>query len=269
MKGNTPHIGIAGETGWGKSKMVQLILFSLCLQQTPANLHVYIVDLKAGVTFAEWTNAAHVKGVYTDTDTALDALQTVRDDMWRRLSLLFDAKAHFRPLPAFPELLLVIDEGGELSPAGAMDTDTRKEKMIRTRCMQLLSELVRIGREPGIHVIYATQRPDHNTLPVNIRSQLGARFCFKVKEEADSRIVLDHSGAELLTRPGQMIYQVGTFERTLQATFVPDDMIKKWLYGQWRGELIVDTTIVGVNTTAGAVGKGAVIAVPTDAGVWD
>ena len=96
--------------------------------------------------------------------------------------------------------------------------------------MHILSTLVRIGREPGVHIIHATQRPDADTLPTTIRSQLETRFCFRVAEDLDSRIVLRHSGAEKIPLiPGRMIMQTPNSEQLVQAAYVSPSQVITWL----------------------------------------
>lgn len=229
IKGGIPHVAIAGATGNGKSAFLKWFLYVLCHQQSEKYLDIHIIDLKGGATFAAFLRAPQVEAVYRDTPEALIALTWVEQLMWERLDEIREARYHFRALPKYREVILVIDEGGELSPADAIDTQERKEKSMRAQCMNLLSTIIRVGREPGIHVVYATQRPDRNTLPLTIRSQMEARFCFRVKEDYDSEIVLRHKGAEKLNGVGRMLFQLPSSEQEVQAVLVPDEVVDAWL----------------------------------------
>jgi hypothetical protein len=147
-----------------------------------------------------------------------------------RLTQIDADRAAFRKVRKFPLLVILIDEGGELSPTDAIGD----EKEHREACMQALSKLVRIGREPGIRIIYGTQRPDRFTLPMTIRSQLDNTICFRVREKYDSEIVVGHEGAErLMVNPGRAVYQSGVVEREFQAIYIPEDSLNAWLKS-WR-----------------------------------
>ncbi|WP_245575939.1 FtsK/SpoIIIE domain-containing protein [Alicyclobacillus contaminans] len=220
-----PHTKIAGLTGMGKSSMMLTVLYYFCRQQPTCEIH--IIDLKGGATYAPWINVPQVRGIYADTASALECLRYCEDTMRARLEEIRQARAAFMAPKTYPLLVVLIDEGGEMAPAGAIGS----EKQLRESCMQVLSTLVRVGREPGIRVIYGTQRPDANhTLPPTIRSQLDHTICFRVRERNDSNIVLGHEGAEqLMVNPGRGIYQCGVYETEFQAVYIPEDSLLAWL----------------------------------------
>lgn len=236
MRGRVPHLEIAGVTGSGKSEFLKWLLYVLCNQQPPWRLDIRILDLKDGATFSAWAHLPHVTAIHDDTDSAIKELHSILGEMHERLGQIRRARYKFQELPQFQELILVIDEGGELSPADADGDEAKKRK----EAMHLLSQIVRIGREAQLHVIYSTQRPDKDTLPLRIRSQLEARFAFRVAEDYDSKIVLRHEGAEQLPLyPGRMIYQTPSFEEEVQATYAPDEFIQAWLM-KWARIIDVD-----------------------------
>ena len=43
---DTPHVLIAGTTGSGKSTLLRMMIATLALNTSPANLRLYLVDLK-------------------------------------------------------------------------------------------------------------------------------------------------------------------------------------------------------------------------------
>ena len=221
-----PHIKIAGVTKSGKSAFLQWLLYVLLRQQDPDNIIVYVIDLKGGATFAVWEHHPAVAGVYVDIQGAYDVLNAVREEMERRNEVTRLRRYNFQSAPKWPQIVVVIDEGGEMSPKGYRGA----EKTIRDNCMSTLSSLARVGREPGIHVVYGTQRPDADTLPTHIRSQLEITFCFRVKENIDSQIVLRHNGAEQLPLiPGRMIFQTPDREVIVQAPYLSEKLVMDWL----------------------------------------
>ncbi|MBO7153187.1 MAG: DNA translocase FtsK [Lentisphaeria bacterium] len=93
------------------------------------------------------------------------------------------------------------------------------------------TSIVRIaqkGRAAGIHLILATQRPSTNNITGVIKGNLPSRFCFQVRSQIDSRVVLDSMGAEKLLGMGDMLLMSPTsmnIER-VQGAFVQDKDIK-------------------------------------------
>lgn len=222
-----PHMKVAGVTKSGKSAFMKWLLFTLAIQHSEEHLHIYIIDLKGGATFAPWEHLPHVKGVYSDIDEARAVLEGVKNEMERRNQMLKLSRYNFKDDPNFPHILVLIDEGGEMAPKEGVG---KVERELRMACMSALSSLARVGREPRIHILYGTQRPDANTLPTNIRSQMEATFCFRVQEDIDSRIVIRHNGAEKLEHiPGRMIFQTPDKEILVQAPYLSDKVVTNWL----------------------------------------
>jgi DNA segregation ATPase FtsK/SpoIIIE-like protein len=213
------------------------MLYYLCQQQPPKNLEIQIIDMKGGATFSPFTRLPHVRSVAKDSTEALEMLAYCATEMWERLEQVRIARKHFQPDPKFRMIVLVIDEGGELSPADAIGD----EKKLRETCMDALSTLARVGREPGIRIIYGTQRPDRYTLPMTIRSQLENTLCFRVSEDYDSKIVLGREGAELLPQiPGRMIYKTPADQQIVQGVCVPDEVLNAWLSRYMDSEDMVE-----------------------------
>lgn len=221
-----PHTKIAGVTGSGKSEAIKAILYGLCNQLSANQLEIHIIDLKGGATFAAFELLPQVHKVYATTEEALIALCYCEEVMWERLQAIQEARKTFHKDPWYPLLVLVIDEGGELSPADAVGD----EKKLRAACMETLSTLVRVGREPGLRIIYGTQRPDRFTLPMTVRSQLENTLCFRVTEDYDSKIVLGRDGAEKIPRiPGRMIFKSPDRIIPVQGAYVPPDVLEAWV----------------------------------------
>jgi S-DNA-T family DNA segregation ATPase FtsK/SpoIIIE len=65
------------------------------------------------------------------------------------------------------------------------------------------------ARAAGVHLILATQRPDRETVPPIIKSNLGGKIALKVSSQTNSRIVLDENGAERLLGKGDLLASLG------------------------------------------------------------
>jgi len=226
--GNLVHVKVSGTTGYGKSAFQQLCLYVLCNQQSKNDLHVYIIDMKRGATFGYWYWVTHVKGIYYEINDAYQALCLLEDEMFRRLEQIRIAKMTFSQIPEYPKLLLVIDEGAELSPKDHIGD----EKKIRQMCMQKLSSLARLGREPNVRILYGTQRPDADTLPMTIRDQMEGTYTFRVSESYTSEIVLgrgNFAASELPNVRGRLIHKTPMGNIEAQATYVDVRVINDWI----------------------------------------
>ncbi|MDP9729813.1 FtsK/SpoIIIE domain-containing protein [Alicyclobacillus tolerans] len=223
-----PHMKAGGATGSGKTKGLELLLAQLVMKKEPSQLEVHIIDMKGGASFAHFARLPHVAGrIYADAENAAQALENIVIIQNKRLERIRRAREQFLPIPSFPRILVVIDEGGELSPAYAYD---KQDEKIRRQCLAYLSTLARVGREPCISLVYSTQRPSNETLPVGIRGQMDATMAFRTQNELDSGILLrNEKAARLPNIKGRMIYQTPDGEKVVQTGMIPELLLRRWM----------------------------------------
>ena len=90
-----------------------------------------------------------------------------------------------------PRLVFACDEVAELlDRTGRSKEDRDKLNQIENR----LATLARLGRAFGIHLILATQRPDANILPGQIKNNMDFRVCGRA-DSILSGIILDNTSA--------------------------------------------------------------------------
>ncbi|WAH38260.1 FtsK/SpoIIIE domain-containing protein [Alicyclobacillus dauci] len=222
-----PHAKVAGATGSGKTEFLRYLVTYMCMRYSPKQLEFIIIDLKNGVSFAPFQWFPHVRGIFKTVPEAVKAVKEAYQTMVERLIEVERLRAVFRREPVYSRLIVLIDEGGELSPAFAV---TEEDKEMRKTAMHYLSSIARIGREPRVNIIYGTQRPDADTLPVAIRGQLEGVFCFRTENELDSKIVLRHEGAEKLRWiPGRYLYKSPLVKHDIeiQSPYVPERVLKR------------------------------------------
>ena len=188
---NIPHILLGGSTGSGKSVLLKLLL----MQALRKGAEVYIADFKGGVDFPKvWRQKCHM---CFREDTLLYVLGQLVAVLEARKGWLEEAGC--KDLDAFneatgeglPRLVFACDEVAELlDRTGRSKEDRDKLNQIENR----LATLARLGRAFGIHLILATQRPDANILPGQIKNNMDFRVCGRA-ESVLSGIILDNTSA--------------------------------------------------------------------------
>lgn len=187
-----PHILLGGSTGSGKSVLLTLLL----MQAVQKGAEVYIADFKGGVDFPKsWWQKCRICFTETDLLQTLDRLVDIQKERSERF-----AKAGCEKLAVYnkttgerlPRLIFACDEVAEVLDSTGLDkTDKEFRKKIESR----LSTLARLGRAFGIHLILATQRPDTNVIPGQIRSNMDFRVCGRA-DSILSGIILGNSSAD-------------------------------------------------------------------------
>ena len=233
-----PHLLIAGTTGSGKSGCINALLTSVLLRSTPDEVRMILIDPKR-IELGFYESIPHLLApVVTSPKQAAAALANVVAEMERRYEKLSILRA--RNLPeanrtlrqrgeqALPYLLIVIDELADLmmiSPQAVEDAVIR---------------LAQKSRAVGIHLVLATQRPSVDVITGMIKANVPSRIAFAVSSQTDSRVILDHSGAESLLGQGDMLFKpLGTSRlQRVQGAYVSEEEIALVVSqcGQQRGQ---------------------------------
>ncbi|MCM3165106.1 FtsK/SpoIIIE domain-containing protein [Metabacillus litoralis] len=188
-----PHILIAGETGSGKSTQLRSILTSLIQTKKPSELELYLGDCKKS-EFHIFRKVEHVKCVLSNAKDIKKMLQHVKRELDERSELteVYEV-SHVDDLPEEkkrPYIVVCIDEFVML----------RKDEDI----MDILTELVAIGRTLGVFAVLSMQRPNAKVLDTTIRANLTVSMGFKLRDVTESRIV-NTPGAHEIEVSGRFI----------------------------------------------------------------
>jgi len=117
-----------------------------------------------------------------------------------------------------PEIFVIIDEISIITDKSGLD---KNEKAIADRMTRILSDLARLGRAAGIHVIIGIQVPNMQTVPGQLKNVIDMRVSGYLKDESASNIVLNNSLASKLPHiKGRMIldtleYQSYYFDKNI------------------------------------------------------
>jgi S-DNA-T family DNA segregation ATPase FtsK/SpoIIIE len=219
-----PHMVIAGQTGSGKSVMINSLLCSLLYRNTPADMKLILVDPKR-VELAPYNDIPHLlTPVITEPEKTISALKWAVSEMERRYSLLHDERVRDiksynqkQTEEAMPYIVIVVDEMADLMMMAKRDVES------------LVVRLAQKARAVGIHLVLATQRPSVDVITGLIKANVPARIAFTVAQQVDSRTILDQIGAEKLLGQGDMLMLTPSMSKPkrVQGAFLSDDEVIK------------------------------------------
>jgi S-DNA-T family DNA segregation ATPase FtsK/SpoIIIE len=217
--GKAPHILVAGQTGSGKSVMINTILTSLLYRNTPADLKLILVDPKQ-VELKPYDEIPHLlTPVITEPEKCISALKWAVAEMERRYKALADVGKRniveynsFKKEEGMPYIVIVIDELADLMMMAARDVEA------------LIVRIAQKARAVGIHLVLATQRPSVDVITGLIKANVPARVSFKTTSQVDSRTIIDQVGAEKLLGQGDMLMTLSDSPkpRRIQGAFIDD-----------------------------------------------
>ena len=219
-----PHLLVAGQTGSGKSVMINTIITSLLYRNSPADLKLILVDPKR-VELAPYNDIPHLlTPVIVEPEKCISALKWAVAEMERRYSELADAGkrniAEYNNLKkeeGMPYIVLVIDELADLMMMAARDVEA------------LIVRIAQKARAVGIHLVLATQRPSVDVITGLIKANVPARIAFTTASQVDSRTIIDQVGAEKLLGQGDMLLLTADMPKPkrIQGAFISDEETHK------------------------------------------
>jgi len=236
-----PHLLVAGQTGSGKSVMINTLLCSLLYRNAPSDMKLILVDPKQ-VEMAPYADIPHLlTPVIVEPEKTISALKWAVNEMERRYSLLAEEKV--RDIKSYnakvkgkhvsmpdddgnmqqvdegtmPYIVIVIDELADLMMMAARDVEA------------LIVRIAQKARAVGIHLVLATQRPSVDVITGLIKANIPARIAFTVASQVDSRTILDQIGAEKLLGQGDMLLKTASMPKPkrVQGAWVMDDEVIK------------------------------------------
>lgn len=210
---------ISGASGQGKSVLVNAIISSLLFQKRPDEIKFVLIDPKIvelGIYnrlpsqfFA--TVEDEEASVITDIETANLTLSSLCEEMDKRYSLLYEAKA--KNIKDYNEKytkgLISSEENHEYLPSIIVIIEEFAD-LIMTLGKDIEHNIVRLAtlaRPAGIHMIITTQRPSTNVITPIIKANINGHIAFKLSSGYDSQTILGIPDAALLAGNGDMLYQ--------------------------------------------------------------
>ena len=170
------HVLLAGTTGSGKTALLRTLLISLAMHNHPGRLQVVLVDPKArGLTaLAALPHVWRGHGVIHDVNQAGEVLEALVVEMGRRDIARV----------SLPRLVVAIDELADLLVTGGKSL------------ADAVTRLTQRGREAGIHVVAATQRPSSALVGGMMKANFPVRLVGSVASPEDAKVASGLAGTE-------------------------------------------------------------------------
>lgn len=211
------HILVAGTTGSGKTVLLQAMILSLVLlHPSPHKLALCLVDPK-GRAFGLFAGLPHLARPVCGMDETPELLHSLVRLMERR-----DERRE-----NVPPVVVVIDELADLLMVGGKPVQIA------------LTRLTQRGRDAGIHIVAATQKPTAAVLGPLVKANFPVRLVGKVTSIEDARTAAGWSGtgAERLMGRGDFVAVAEGRVIRFQGAHVSPEEIRQVLAAQeWEAD---------------------------------
>lgn len=195
------HVLVAGTTGSGKTTLLETMIVSLVMMNRPDDLSLVLLDPK-GRGFSVFDRLPHLaRPVIRHVGEAKEALHSLLRLMERREEQGTGDRSH---------LVVVMDELADALMTGGCDVQ------------EPLTRLLQRGRDAGIHIVGATQKPTASVLGSLVQANFPVRLVGRVASASDARVASGWSGtgAERLDGRGDFVAVAEGRVRRFQVAFV-------------------------------------------------
>ena len=197
------HGFVLGQSGSGKSVLLNNIITSAVLKYSPQDLMLYLMDFK-GVEFNAYRGLKHTKAVLVDSSDPQMTLEVLRelfeeDKRRRKLWISESVKSidgynEKHQENRLPQIVFVADECQVMFKQPSNDS----ERIILKEISDILVHIAKIGRSQGIHMLLATQQLGEVNIHNDILENLTECFILRSAPRDSDRLVPESSGLSLI-----------------------------------------------------------------------
>lgn len=191
QKSGVYHGFIAGQSGTGKSTLLNKIITSIAKHYSPDELRLYLLDYKWGIEFQIYENHPNVELLLLDNSNfkvGVEALERLRNEIVLRSRLFRQLGAAINNIDEYnkksgdklPRILMIVDEVQQLF----VDYESRKY------VNPLVKEIAKQGRAFGIHLLFSSQSYMDCKIDDDTLSQMGLRIAFTLANGRECRAIL-------------------------------------------------------------------------------
>lgn len=232
------HAFILGQSGTGKSRFLHNIIGNIMLKYTPAQVELYLMDLKlGGVEFNAYRGEKHVRALLVDNNDRQITLEVLREMAVRmeQRNKQF-AEIGVRNLEAYnqksekpmPQLVLVVDECQMLF--------TERPDGIERELRNILALIAKQGRSQGVHMILSTQTLMNSTIPIDELQGAGLTdfYLLNCDQRDSEKLVKESSSITRTLQTGEIFFhhhQHAAPDVQFRAYYVDDAQQERMIQG--------------------------------------
>ena len=224
------HTFILGQSGSGKSVLLNNIICSAILKYSPEDLMLYLLDFK-GVEFNRYKGLKHTKAVLVDNSDpqmTLEVLRELADEnkarvkLWKKEGVSnIDGYNKKYPNKRMPQILFIADECQVLFKSYVTSSSERR---IQQEISEILNTIATQGRSQGIHMLLATQQLDETDISGQILKNLTECFLLMSAPSDSEKLVPDSSDLTSKQMVGMACYyHKQSLESQVQTFFASND----------------------------------------------
>ena len=237
---------IAGSIGSGKSVMLNQLLLTLCLRNSPRDLKLYLFDFKGGVELTFYKKLPHVREFVKEVDDISPKIAELHDELVSRQGKFLDNDVNIdeynkrvtNPADKLPYIVVIVDEFAEI----ALGLSGKEKE----RTIKALTRLFQKGRAAGIYFVLATQSPTKEVMDKLIKHNIPTRLAFNCSTIHQSISVVGDSMATNLSPRGRGVWAADGVRTFIQAPFASkaeklkrvEEIVELW--SEQAAELTVD-----------------------------
>lgn len=232
--GDYIHAFILGQSGSGKSVLLNNIITSAICKYSPEDLMLYLMDFK-GVEFNRYRGVKHTKAVLVDNSDpqmTLEVLRELKEENRKRVKLWqqegvnnIDGYNRKHPDSKLPQVLFVADECQVMF--SRVDAG-RSSFVIQREIAEIINIIATQGRSQGIHMLLATQQLDETDISGQVLKNLTECFLLMSAPGDSEKLVPDSSDLTAKQPTGQCCYyHKKELQAQVQTYYATDEELEK------------------------------------------